>query len=198
MRKIILGAAMALLTATAVHAADEVRITKDMLSVTVETKDGPVEIKRNQDANATIDPAFAKTSRKCPPFCIEPMVVADGIKTVGELEVLDFLKEKKGILLDARTRDWYLRGTIPGSINIPYTEIAGRLDAFGCARTGATWDCAKARTALMFCNGPWCSQSPTAIRDMLREGFPPEKILYYRGGMQDWLLLGLTTVEGPL
>jgi len=27
-------------------------------------------ISRNQDNNAMIDPAFAKTSRPCPPFCI--------------------------------------------------------------------------------------------------------------------------------
>jgi hypothetical protein len=28
---------------------------------------------------------------------------------------------------------------------------------------------------------------------MVDNGFPPEKIYYYRGGMQDWLVLGLTT-----
>jgi hypothetical protein len=28
---------------------------------------------------------------------------------------------------------------------------------------------------------------------MVNNGFPPDKIYYYRGGMQDWLVLGLTT-----
>ena len=44
--------------------------------------------------------------------------------------------------------------------------------------------------------GPVCPQSPTAMRAMIRDGFPAEKIYYYRGGMLDWDALGLTTVEG--
>lgn len=202
MRNVILAALLGVLAAMpatgSAWAADEVRITKDVMSVTVESKDGPVEIKRNQDPNAVIDPAFAKTSRKCPPFCIEPMSLGDGVTTVAELEVIDFLKEKKGVLVDARTQDWYLRGTIPGSVNIPYTEIGTRLDELGCAKDGGKWNCSAAKPALLFCNGPWCSQSPTAIRDMLAAGFPGNKIFYYRGGMQDWLILGLNTVEGSL
>jgi hypothetical protein len=47
-----------------------------------------------------------------------------------------------------------------------------------------------------FCNGPVCPQSPTAMRAMIRDGFPADKIYYYRGGMLDWDALGLTTVEG--
>ena len=35
-----------------------------------------------------------------------------------------------------------------------------------------------------------------AIRAMIREGYPPEMIHYYRGGMQAWKILGLTTVPG--
>jgi hypothetical protein len=31
---------------------------------------------------------------------------------------------------------------------------------------------------------------------MVRRGFPPEKIYYYRGGMLDWTALGLTTAKG--
>jgi hypothetical protein len=33
---------------------------------------------------------------------------------------------------------------------------------------------------------------------MLREGYPAARIRYYRGGMQAWKSLGLTTVEGRL
>ena len=49
--------------------------------------------------------------------------------TVGELEVLDFIKNKVNvspnayILVDARKRDWYEQMTIPGSVNIPFDEI---------------------------------------------------------------------------
>jgi hypothetical protein len=40
----------------------------------------------------------------------------------------------------------------------------------------------------------WCDQSPRAIKGLLHLGYPAEKLLYYRGGMQDWMILGLTVV----
>jgi len=58
-----------------------------------------------------------------------------------------------------------------------------------------TWDFGGARELLLFCNGPWCGQSPRAIRNLIAAGYPPEKLHYYRGGMQNWQLLGLTVVK---
>lgn len=42
---------------------------------------------------------------------------------------------------------------------------------------------------------PVCPQSPMAIKAMTRDGFPANKIYYYRGGMLDWDALGLTSVK---
>ena len=175
----------------------DVKINADIARVTVETVNGPVEIMRDQDLNATINPTYAKTSRKCPPFCIQPMQVAPGVSTVGEIEVLKFA-EKGGKLIDGRTLEWHLDGTIPSAINRPYTQMASRLDEVGCTGSEGNWDCTNAEEVLLFCNGPWCGQSPMAIKAMLREGYPPEKIFYYRGGMQAWSSLGLTVVEGEM
>lgn len=176
----------------------DVKINAQTPSVTVQTQDGPVEVMRNQDTEATINPAYAKTSRKCPPFCIQPMQVAPGVTTVGEVELLEFAKNG-GKLIDGRTVEWHVEGTIPGAVNMPYTQMADRLDEIGCAKkSDGKWDCAKAEKVLLFCNGPWCGQSPMAIKAMLREGYPAEKILYYRGGMQAWHILGLTVVEGGM
>jgi hypothetical protein len=47
------------------------------------------------------------------------------------------------------------------------------------------------KTLVMFCNGPWCGQSSTTIKDLLKIGYPAHKILWYRGSMQDWESLGL-------
>ena len=74
--------------------------------------------------------------------------------------------------------------------------MAVRLDELGCQRGSDRWDCSEARPVLLFCNGAWCGQSPTAIRAMVREGYPAQRIFYYRGGMQAWKSLGLTTVPG--
>ena len=176
--------------------AGNVGITKDIMSVTVKHKGSNVDISRDQNNKSTINPAFAKTSRKCPPFCIQPMQVAAGVTTVGELELLDFLG-KGGMVIDNRTVEWHVKGTIPGAVNIPHTQIASRLNELGCSK-GAKWDCSNSKKVLLFCNGMWCGQSPTGIRAMLREGYPAENILYYRDGMQGWSTLGLTTVEGSL
>jgi len=189
---------LAMLLSPALAQADEVGIAKGLMAFTVETEDGPVEIKRNQDQSATINPDYAKTSRKCPPFCVQPHEVAPGVKTIGELEMLYFIKDKEGILIDARTESWHVKGTIPGSKNIPFTLIAGRLDELGCVKKDNKWDCAGAELVAMYCNGLWCGQSPMAIRAMLREGYPADKILYYRNGMNGWESIGLTVVEGGL
>ena len=57
------------------------------------------------------------------------------------------------------------------------------------------WDCSKAKKVYAFCNGPVCPQSPTAINAMVRDGFPVDKIYYYRGGMLDWDALGFPIVK---
>lgn len=179
-------------------AEDAITITEGMASFTVQTPDGPVEVKRIQDENNEITGFYAKTSHKCPPFCIQPMDVGEGVQTIGELELIDSLKDPDTVVIDARTLEWHLRSTIPGSVHIPYTEVAGRLNELGCTKKESGWDCANAKTVALYCNGPWCGQSPTAIRAMLREGYPADRIQYYRGGMQLWQLLGFSTIEGAM
>ncbi|SCA57470.1 conserved exported hypothetical protein [Candidatus Terasakiella magnetica] len=178
--------------------AQEVGIAKGLMSVIVETEDGPITIERNQDTKNEIMADFAKTSRPCPPFCVQPMKAAEGVETVGELEIVNFLKDKSGLLVDARTEEWHFKGTIPGSINIPYVEASTRMDEMGCKKNSGKWDCRGAKELVLYCNGPWCGQSPAAIRSLINAGYPADKLNYYRGGMQAWHGLGLTVVEGGL
>lgn len=197
----LISATWLVLAATAAFAADdkkEVNIRPDIAGVEVQTPDGPVTIERIQDTDHEISGYFAQTSRACPPFCIQPAQAADGVATIGELELLDMLADSNAVVIDARTVDWHAEETIPGSLNIPYTEIVGRLDELGCTGSSGAWDCSQAKQVALYCNGLWCGQSPTAIRAMLRENYPAERIFYYRGGMQAWKILGLTTVEGGL
>lgn len=177
--------------------AEDVGITKDIMSVTVQTAEGPVEIMRNQDNDTRLAEPWVQTSRPCPNFCIQPMSPAPGVTTIGELEVLEFLSSGDGVLVDGRIRSQYEEGTIPGAISVPYTEAADRLGEFGCEIDFDGWICeAEVPNVVLFCNGPWCGQSPTAARRMIEAGFPAEKIYYYRGGMQNWNMLGLTVMPG--
>lgn len=183
--------AAALIGATPVF-ADQVNITPDMASVTVETPDGPVEIARVQDTANVVTGEWALTSRPCPNFCIQPMTPAEGVTTVGELEVIAALQDPDVAVIDSRIRPNYEAGTIPGAISMPYTEMADRLDELGCEIDFDGFLCENAQPVLLFCNGPWCGQSPTAIRRSIEAGFPADRISYYRGGMQVWRMLGLS------
>ncbi len=187
--------AMTLFAGTAM-AENEVGITKDMPSVTVQTDNGMVKINRVQDTKNQINGEWALTSRPCPDFCIQPHSPAEGVTTIGELELIEMLQDSEAVVLDSRTRDWFEGGTIPGAINIPYTYVVDELAQLGCEPDFDGWDCAAAKPVALFCNGVWCGQSPTAIRNMVKAGYPANRIFYYRGGMQVWRLLGLTVIGG--
>ncbi|RUA27559.1 MAG: rhodanese-like domain-containing protein [Bacteroidetes bacterium] len=105
-----------------------VGITPDLQSVTIKIDNKDIVVQRNQDNDNTVKPAFAKTSRACPPFCIQPMKLGNGVETIGEVEVVNYIKkmadgDKELVLVDSRTPEWLARGTIPGAINIPWTSL---------------------------------------------------------------------------
>lgn len=189
-----------------------VAISEDIVFVDVMHNGKPVRIQRNQDSGNTINPAYALTSRKCPPFCIQPARLAKGVDTIGELEMIEYLQQVSNgdnsvLVIDSRTPDWVQKGTIPGSVNIPWTELKPGAGAdpfsiaeileqrFGAISLEGLWDFTNAKTLVLFCNGMWCGQSPTNIKTLLRFGYPPHKLKWYRGGMQDWESLGLTVTR---
>lgn len=184
------------LLAAPLLAQDAVNIRPDLPHVTVETAAGPYQIARNPDLDATLTGDWARISRPCPPFCIQPMIPAEGVTPIGELEVLEMLEHPDAIVVDSRTDKWYSEGTIPGAISIPFTDVADRLDLLGCELDFEGYLCEDAKNVALFCNGMWCGQSPMAIRNMIQAGYPAERIFYYRGGMQDWRILGLSVVPG--
>ena len=68
-------------------------------------------------------------------------------------------------------------------------------EVFGAKKTESGWDFSAAKTLVLFCNGLWCAQSLTNIDSLRQLGYPTDKLKWYRGGMQDWEVLGLTTVK---
>ncbi len=47
-----------------------------------------------------------------------------------------------------------------------------------------------ARPTAFFCNGAQWAATPSAVNILLTAGYPAEAILYYRGGLHDWITLG--------
>ena len=184
-------------------------ICEGMPTVEVLHQGFPVTIRREENPAAVIRTEYASTARKCPPYCIQPMQLAAGVETLGELEVLDCLKriragESRLMVIDSRTPDWYAKGTIPGAINIPYaqnmeglaTDLPGvkkiLTDLFGVKETAGAFEFGDVHSLVIFCNGPWCGQTPNYIRTLIALGYPATRLKWYRGGMQDWCSLGLT------
>lgn len=226
---LIFGIGVSTATLAESHSGKPVGITADLMSLSVMHNGKPVTIQRNQDNEAVINPDFAKTSRACPPFCIQPMTVAEGVETLGESEILDYLAKVSAgdssiLVMDSRTADWVKKGTIPGSVNLPWTSLvpaqgattegiikvmqenfdvslaneADVMDVDEAITDGdpaEVFDYSHAKTLVLFCNGMWCGQSPASIKTLLKYGYPPEKLKYYRGGMQTWEILGLTTIK---
>ena len=152
---------------------------------------------------------------------LQPMDLGKGIKTVGELEVLVHIKKaqdnpKEYVLIDARTPRWFDQMTIPSSVNLPFNKIDYDEDRdeddfdseddfedyqeeyeemfkeLGIKKSKKGLDFSESKSLILFCNGSWCSQSPRAIFKLLNLGYPKEKLLWYRGGLQDWLIYDFT------
>ena len=212
MANVVLISAMAL-SVNPVVADKPVGITSKMMDAEVVHDGKKVKITRNQNNKNTVNPSFSKTSRPCPPFCIQPATLAPGVETVGELEVIEYLKKMAAgddsiLLIDSRTPDWVKKGTIPGAVNIPWTKLnpakgadpltIGEIlqDQFNVKESEGLWNFNDAKTLVLFCNGMWCGQSPNNIENLLKFGYPANKLKWYRGGMQDWEILGLSTIPG--
>jgi rhodanese-related sulfurtransferase len=202
-----------------------VAITRELTSVLINHQGQPFEISRVKDNDAVMPAMFSKTSRPCPPFCIQPMIIAEGVENIGELEFIEYLVKKSDgddslAIIDSRTADWVLVATIPGTINVPWISLSREVgvtvnkmvsvlknhfnikitdedaidEYFKENKLNELLDFSEARTLILFCNGTWCEQSSIQIRLLLQLGYPAEKILYYRDGLQGWVGLGFPTV----
>ncbi len=211
MYKVIATSLMIYLTINnAVFAAEEkeskkVMISPGIYSIDVMHNGERVTIKREQNRKNIISKYYQPTHRgKIQPIRpFEPHAV----ETIGTLEMIDYLKqlEDKGdsiIIIDSRTKAWVKRGTIPGTVNIPFSEFSDddraveiMEEQFDVLSVGSALKFTNAKTLVMYCNGIWCAQSPTAIKKLLKFGYPAAKIKYFRGGMQNWESLGLTVVK---
>lgn len=210
MRALIAPVFSGLLVSGAFASETLVNITHDVARVEVMHQGTQISVERNPDTENMLDPDFSLTSRPCPPFCVQPMVLAPGVETIGELEMLGYLRQLGSnthlLVLDSRDGDWARRsGLIPGATLLPWQELHPAhtdlekiaetlIFRFGVARQSSLWNFENAKTLVFYCNGPWCGQSPTNIRQLLALGYPAHKLKWYRGGMQDWKMLGLTTV----
>lgn len=148
------------------------------------------------------------------PGVIQALHINDKIKTLAEIEVLDFIYNKsskeseKYALIDTRKAAWFEDETIPSALNVPFEDLAydeDFKDEFYKAYSNLgikiidleknQFDFTNAKTVVFFCNGPWCPISSKAINYLLNLGYPSSKMMWYRGGMLDWNAMSLSTTK---
>lgn len=183
-------------------------IKKDVTEFTVTLNGETCTIGRNQNKDNTVHPSYSTTARGMP----QPINLGRGIQTLGELELIDYMKKAEGddtiTIVDTRTEGWHHNLRIPCTVNVPYTQlnddkdiaIFALLDNFGVDENDdGTLNFDNAKTIVGYCNGFWCGQTPgmfvKAKYSLINLGYPAEKLKYYRGGMQAWTALGMS-VEG--
>jgi rhodanese-related sulfurtransferase len=115
---------------------------------------------------------------------VQPLQLGPAVQTVGELEVIEHIQ--RGLpTVDTRLAKFHGERTIRGARPIPHEEILERRHELN----------PDVKT-VFFCNGPQCTATPEAIHTLLESGYPADAILYYRGGMHDWITLGYPTASG--
>ncbi len=184
----------------------EVLLSKGVKSVNISLNGESFTIQRNQMPGNTITDLYSSTTVGS----IQPMILAPGVETIAELDVIGYLQQAQTdlniILVDTRTPFWFARMRIPGSINVPYSLFEDELSAFETVEKffnvkiddEGQLDFSHAKTIVGYCNGHFCGQTPSAFKreefSLLKLGYPPAKLKYYRGGMQAWSALGLTVI----
>jgi rhodanese-related sulfurtransferase len=174
-------------------AAETVRLTADLPEVRLVLNGQEVVIARMQD----------DAGPECPPACIQPLQAADGVATLGPIEVIDFLQSevvpKTGLLLDVRLPAEFATGHVPGALNVPGPTLAADnpyqrdiLLALGARDAGAVLEFDSAPALALYAEGPLQDEALRAVQDLVAAGYPAQKLRFFRGGMQEWRQFGLT------
>lgn len=171
----------------------DLNITKRLQSIRISYENQKINITRSiksiNDKNAYI-------------FYIQPMHI-DGIKTVGELEVLNFIKGLKGkeprLFIDIRKSKEFKFQTIPGAINIPFFMLEDGskyqnevLTLLGGKKEKKRWRFDFVPNLIIFGRGSDDYRTLNAIKTLIKISYPKDKISYYRAGIKGWKGLGLT------
>jgi hypothetical protein len=201
--QIVRLAAALIIAASASHAQE--RLTEAKASFIFNGEQ--ITIARDTQDSVQIAQTFVSADASCGGPCIAPMQVAQGVETLGEAEVLEFLVTQvatgRGLMVDARAPADRAKGFIPGTVSLPHNTLLAQnsyrkdiLLALGARSYEDVFNFTDARSLLVYDNGPSSDDAGQLVANLLDAGYPPEMIRYYRGGMQVWSVLGFSIEQG--
>ncbi len=151
---------------------DFVRTRRDGKNVLYRLGDGPImEIVSALRAYA----AYVKSS--------QAQLISDSVNQPGLLDAVSreelrvLLNDGSVTLLDVRPHDEFASGHLPGAINIPASELEGRLD-----------ELKPNREIVAYCRGPYCVMSTEAVRVLSARGYKARRAFE---GPPDWRAAGI-------
>lgn len=98
-------------------------------------------------------------------------------KNVTTQQLLGLIETKIGIIIDARNKDAYIRGHIPGAINIPFLDVFNYVEQLDIIPRDTL--------IVVYCEGVNCELSHHLSEFMLNMNF--SRIYHYIGGYEEWV-----------
>ncbi|RMF42942.1 MAG: rhodanese-like domain-containing protein [Deltaproteobacteria bacterium] len=99
----------------------------------------------------------------------------------------ELIRTKQAVIIDARIRELYLDGHLPGAISLPLEEADTGIGELA-AGTGPD------RPLLVYCNGYGCPDSFDLAKRLLESGW--KRVMVFEGGFPEWHDAGLPVVRG--
>ena len=103
----------------------------------------------------------------------------DALEAVPLEELKARLTDGVVTVIDVRPPDEYDAGHVPGSLNIPLSELSARLNEVPASKQ-----------VVAYCRGPWCVLAFEAVALLRSHGFDARRL---DGGLPEWRLAGLET-----
>jgi rhodanese-related sulfurtransferase len=106
----------------------------------------------------------------------------DELQPVTRQELRRLVRDDLVTVIDARPREEYEAGHIPGALSVPVAELKKRLDAIP-----------KDREVIAYCRGPYCVYSLEAVTYLRKRGYRARRA---EEGLPEWRASGLPIESG--
>src|SRR5512134_102749 len=101
----------------------------------------------------------------------------DDLEPIAASELMERARLGLVTVLDVRPPEEFAAGHLPGALNVPVDELAGRLKKLP-----------KGREVIAYCRGPYCLLSVDAVALLRQKGYKARRL---EDGFPEWMAAGL-------
>jgi rhodanese-related sulfurtransferase/DNA-binding transcriptional ArsR family regulator len=105
------------------------------------------------------------------------LTAKDELEPVAAKDLLGRVRKGLVTVLDVRPPEEYQAGHLPGAVNIPLSELIGRLSKLP-----------KTKEVIAYCRGPYCVLAFEAVKLLRERGFKARRL---EAGLPEWRTKGL-------